>query len=417
MRMRGISCLLASETWEKSNNKKYQKEVERLVELEGLKMISKSRKYRRGGGVCILADVTTVSISPLEVSTGNLEIVWALVKPLEPSIITEIITFSFYLPPKSKMKSKMTDHIVTTLHHLLTVFPRAGIMGGGDRNDWNVSPVLAAVPRLLNLQQLPTLNGKNLDIFLSNMGLFYSTPVIVPPVQPDDPAIGKAGDHSVPVIYPLNNQTLVQKKECRTRTTRPLPESGIHLFGRLIINEEWEAVQQDDDPTSQDEALQTILTDMLDKSCPLKSVKLRTEDKPYITQELKVLDRQRRREYEKRGKSKRYLDLKVRYDRKMKSAAQDFLDKSVRALMESAPGKAYRILKRLGAQPGDRLDAGSFEIPEHTSLGLSAAQSADRIAQKFAEISQEFPPLNMENLPDRVCHNIKSSENVTFLGD
>ena len=50
MQMRDIACVLASETWEKSSNKKYQKEVERLFEMDGLKMISKPRKFRRGGG-------------------------------------------------------------------------------------------------------------------------------------------------------------------------------------------------------------------------------------------------------------------------------------------------------------------------------------------------------------------------------
>ena len=97
--MRNIDCILASETWEKNANKKYQKEVERLVEMEGLKMISKARKYRRGGGVCIIGDITKISITPLEIPSGNLEIVWALIKPLKQSIINEIIAFSFYLPP------------------------------------------------------------------------------------------------------------------------------------------------------------------------------------------------------------------------------------------------------------------------------------------------------------------------------
>ena len=38
--------------------------------------------------------------------------------------------------------------------------------------------------------------------------------------------------------------------------------------------------------------------------------------------------------------------------------------------METQPGKAYNVLKRLGAQPGDTVDADSFM--------LTAQQSADR---------------------------------------
>ena len=55
--------------------------------------------------------------------------------------------------------------------------------------------------------------------------------------------------------------------------------------------------------------------------------------------------------------------------------------------MKSAPGKAYSIMKNLCAQPGDRVDASSFELPKHVILGLSAVEPADRIAQKFADIS------------------------------
>ena len=165
-------------------------------------MISKPRKYRRGGGVCIIADITKISIRPLEVITGNLEIVWALIKPLEESIIKEIITFAFYLPPGSRMKTKMGDHIVTTLQQLLTVFPKAGIMGGGDRNEWCYNNILPAIPKFQNMQHLATRKGKNLDIFLSNLGPYYSSPVVVPSVLPDVPSRGKRSDHDHDHVSP-----------------------------------------------------------------------------------------------------------------------------------------------------------------------------------------------------------------------
>ena len=60
--------------------------------------------------------------------------------------------------------------------------------------------------------------------------------------------------------------------------------------------------------------------------------------------------------------------------------------------MNSQPGLAYRVLKWMGAQPGENNEYGSFELPEYVSLGLSAAQCADRLAQAFTDIRQEFPP-------------------------
>ena len=68
------------------------------------------------------------------------------------------------------------------------------------------------------------------------------------------------------------------------------------------------------------------------------------------------------------------------------------MKKNVDSLMEAEPGQAYRVLKRMGAKPGENCEDGSFELPEYVSLGLTAAQCADRLAQAFADISQEFPP-------------------------
>ena len=131
----------------------------------------------------------------------------------------------------SQMKTKMTDHIVTTLHQLLTTYPRAGIMGGGDRNDWNIETVLHSVPHLQNLLQKATLNGKNQDVFISNLGPYYASSVVVPPADPDDPSKGKRSDHSVPILYPLDNHSTQKTTEYRERTTRPL-----HCLSQVCAN-------------------------------------------------------------------------------------------------------------------------------------------------------------------------------------
>ena len=60
-------------------------------------MVINPRKYRRGGGVCIVADLSKVTIQPIDIpNPHNLEIVFALVKPKVPGIIKEIICFALY---------------------------------------------------------------------------------------------------------------------------------------------------------------------------------------------------------------------------------------------------------------------------------------------------------------------------------
>ena len=62
----------------------------------------------------------------------------------------------------------------------------------------------------------------------------------------------------------------------------------------------------------------------------------------------------------------------------------------------------------MGAQPGDCTDSNSFKLPSHVAENLTELQSAERIADHFAGISSNFPPLNIDLLPDRVLNKLKT---------
>ena len=76
---------------------------------------------------------------------------------------------------------------------------------------------------------------------------------------------------------------------------------------------------------------------------------------------------------------------------KSEAAAEKYLRKNVDELKQTNPGKAYRIIKQMGAQPGDCSEGTSFTLPNHEGENLTDEQSAERIAQHFADISQQFP--------------------------
>jgi hypothetical protein len=82
-----------------------------------------------------------------------------------------------------------------------------------------------------------------------------------------------------------------------------------------------------------------------------------------------------------------------KYDRKFQNASSNYLQKNVTELKHSNPGKSYSILKRMGAPPGESNDEGSFTLLNHRELNLSTEESIEHIAQYFAQISQEYPPL------------------------
>ena len=94
-----------TEIWEQDENKKHQKKVEKLLELKGIKYISKPRRNRLGGGAAIAVNLKSYSLSKLNVHVPtNVECVWGLAKPLKPNkSYSSFICCSFYSPPASNI--------------------------------------------------------------------------------------------------------------------------------------------------------------------------------------------------------------------------------------------------------------------------------------------------------------------------
>ena len=62
-------------------------------------------------------------------------------------------------------------------------------------------------------------------------------------------------------------------------------------------------------------------------------------------------------------------------------------------------------MKSIAARPGD-CSSTTFSLPEHVDKNLSALESSDKICKFFSTISQEYAPLNVDTLPERVRHKL-----------
>ena len=151
--------------------------------------------------------------------------------------------------------------------------------------------------------------------------------------------------------------------------------------------------------------LESILIENLNKFCPTKTMRLGPQDKPWINFALKALSRRKQREWTKHGKSTKYVELEAKFTNKYEAAAKKYMENKVEALKEAQPGKAYSVFKSMGAQPGDCSDNHTFPLPNHANL--TDQESEEAIAEHFARISQEYLPLNLERLPNRVKQRLE----------
>ena len=110
----------------------------------------------------------------------------------------------------------------------------------------------------------------------------------------------------------------------------------------------------------------------------------------------------------------KYQRLLQEFQTKFYKAASNYIRKNVDTLKVTDPGKAFSILKRMGAQPGeDAEDMNTFSIPGYEHL--SPTQAADKIAEHFSKVSREFPPLDKDILPERVRLKIANPESESRI--
>ena len=113
----------------------------------------------------------SVSLSKFSVPNPHkIEVTWGLLRPkVVTGKISKIICCAFYSQPYSKKKTKLIDHLSSTLQDLLLDHPGAAIVIAGDRNDLSVGRILSIESSLQQIVSAPT-HGKSWTLFLQISG-------------------------------------------------------------------------------------------------------------------------------------------------------------------------------------------------------------------------------------------------------
>ena len=200
---------------------------------------------------------------------SKLEVVWGILRPnniTKATLFKEYILAAIYSPPNYKKNCALQTHLITTMHHLLTLYPKAGYCIGGDHNSLPLAPIMAALPHCKQAVTLNTYKDKILDIILWNMSQYFSIPYIAKAVYPDNRATHVPSDHDNAVAVPLAGAgPEARTREYRVKINRPLPDSGIRDMGCWLANIQWgEVLRLDLNPEEQDQIFRSILTKKMD---------------------------------------------------------------------------------------------------------------------------------------------------------
>ena len=122
-------------------------------------------------------------------------------------------------------------------------------------------------------------------------------------------------------------------------------------------------------------------------------------DQPYFTEELREMKRRRKRAYRRHGaRSAQYATKKAEFDDKLHHEHVKYIDKIEQEVSQGTRSSGYSAIRKLGLRPGEE-GTGQFTIHSHSEAGLTAQQSANRLADHFCAISQSVEELVEDRLP------------------
>ena len=388
-----------SETWQDINKSDHNNKINSLENQFGYKWYSYARsKYRddgslTGGGGCALLvnsrNWLSDQLDDILIPQG-LEIVWIKVAPKHKSQLNVLIVCGLYSKPNSRKKSILSDHISMNYYLLKMKFPKAKFLFLGDFNCYKPDVILQLSPQLRQLVHYNTYGEKTLDLLITDMHTWYHPAIPSDALLPDNPAVASPSDHIGNLLVSRSIPGVSATRMFRKIKVRPLSSSQIDALGCWISSESWEQLLAASDVDTKLEIFSSTVFTMLNAVAPEKEIKICLDDPPWMNTRIKLVIRQRNREFDKNGKSSKWRKLLKRSKNMVRDAKKNFSENFITSLKDTDPSTWMKRMSKLGMATFEKEDAGwHFQTEEKSDQELT-----DEMADYFADISKDFPPVD-----------------------
>ena len=298
-----------------------------ILSIPNYNLVRQDRSVGRGGGVCAFVSNSIPYKRWTDLENPLYECLWLSLRPHRlPRKISCIVMGILYSPPdKSAQDQRDTiNYLIETLDHARNKFPDCGIVLVEDFNNLDISDLLTGD----DLNQIicePTRGSAILDLVITNLQQFYKKPLILAPVG--------TSDHSV-INWCPDDSSFRPRGKVIKRQRRFFPQSQLEAFGRWLTSHDWNLVSSEGSVEELVSDFTARITQAMDTFFPIQTVKLHSNDKPWMSVSIKQLIIARQQAF-----SCGNIDLWRHYKGKVKHAIQ--LKKRISILIK------YVILKRV----------------------------------------------------------------------
>ena len=143
------------------------------------------------------------------------------------------------------------------------------------------------------------------------------------------------------IVTPNTNSTLPPKTHKVRKNIRPIPESLLLEFGEKLSDTDFDYLYSQCDSSAMVTSFENMMTKMVETTFPMKSIVISNDDQIWFNEDLRALKRARLREYNRHGKSVKYLNLKSKFDTKFKNEFFKYKAKIELEVIEGKRGSSY----------------------------------------------------------------------------
>ena len=359
-----------------------------IIDLEwgtDLKIVYKNRprtaagRRKVGGGVSIIYSKSRCNLRERKIGGNKFELVLAVGKV--GSIPRQVAVLCIYLQPR--MKADELAEICEIISREILMLKAKGdplFFIGGDMNRKSLEAALADFPDIVQCNFEPTRGDACLDIMFSNAPCLL--PSNWPPLETRE---GVRSDHLCVVFsgkIDRERDFIWTKKTVRKHTSEALL-----TYGERLRHNDWDTLLPPN--LTADEMIERFQKwnmDLTDELFPLKTVRCRSNEAPWVTEGIRRVSKQKKRVYKRGGKSALWRHLDARMSLMLEDTKLAFVDK----MSESGTStkKYFSAVKALGTASKGKDWSITDLFP-----GRTEAEAGEEAAGYFTRITDLFEPL------------------------
>ena len=334
-----------------------------------------------GGGVSVVYSKSRCSFKERRVVGNRFEMVAAVGRVA--GIAREIAIFCIYIEPRMKAAdlSELNELLANEILRLKAVPSKQPPLFfiGGDLNRRDLGDAFHDFNDIKQINFEPTRGDACLDIMFSNATFTKSE--IFPPLHTID---GTKSDHLSVVLSA--REEIVKDFVWIRKKARKFTTAASDAFADRISNTNWPAILGEGSSDTLVSRFEQYTCGLVDELFPFKTVRIRSNEKPWVTDGARALAKRKRRVYRREGKSRLWMRLQTRMD---ELAAHNKTEYVARVEGSGCSRSYFTAVKNLACkdQP-KKWEVGSL-FPDCTPEA-----AGNKIASYFTRISDEFRPID-----------------------